>query len=443
MHAASADGGVNEDKLYEFVLACQRNDLCMVQTMLQDKAILDNVNQVCNKARFGLHDVTPLIAACLKGSLDVVQELLHIESVRNNAHQGNAKKTTPLHFASDHGHEYVVQELLKIEAVAQNAHVVDMFGNTPLLCACQGDYRSVVKILLMIEGIRNCAHRANVAGKTALLMASGLGSLFVVQELLNIESVRNSAHRVSTYKFVNWTPLSRASYYGHFSVVKELLKIKKVQESINPSAIAMSPLALACLQYRYKTAKLLLQHNANMYVEIESGQTLFDVLQDRAESGNDQPLTDALDREKIISLRDIVDLYHAVKPNVGSTSSLSWVILDAYEQLQHGNRDLMHYILFKFPKEMSKKTNNTMWQNEMVAGFVDVVNSRSAANLMKFLVKTRADLRQADRYIAVCNYQEIPLPVSTKQNHPISIGIFGHDTRKLSERFESKVDEID
>lgn len=97
------------------------------------------------------HDETPLMMACLKGQLAVVQQLLARDV------DVNKPGWTPLHYAATRGHLTVMQLLLEhhayIDAESPN-------GSTPLMLAAQ--YGSLEAVQLLLDA------GADVSAKNAL-----------------------------------------------------------------------------------------------------------------------------------------------------------------------------------------------------------------------------------------------------------------------------------
>ncbi|RYP18847.1 hypothetical protein DL767_009749 [Monosporascus sp. MG133] len=119
---------------------------------------------------------------------------------------------TPLHWASENGHDTVVKQLLQGGA---DANAKDKAGWTPLHLASRNGRDTVVKQLLEGGADANAKHNY---GKTPLHMASRNGHDTVVKQLLKGYADANAKEDDGE------TPLYLASWNGHDTVVKQLFE---------------------------------------------------------------------------------------------------------------------------------------------------------------------------------------------------------------------------
>jgi len=162
----------------------------------------------------GSDGCTPLLIACKKGHLDVVDFLLSSghcsvwDKDMDPKRQGNA-----IHYAAWGGHEDLVSYLVESRGVQLGD--LDVVGNTPLLYAIYGGHMNVIQALLR-RG-RTLGERNN-KNHTAILQAACGGHLDIVRWLLeqgfSIRETDNDGN----------TALLFAAWGGHKELMEYLLK---------------------------------------------------------------------------------------------------------------------------------------------------------------------------------------------------------------------------
>jgi ankyrin repeat protein len=159
---------------------------------------------------------TPLNLASDNGHLDIVERLLQIDAVRDNAAAFNNRA---LINAAGNGHLNIVERLLQIDAVRYNAAALD---NRAMFAAAANGHLNVIERLLQIETVsENAATENNIA----LYAAAGNGHLNIVERLLQIETVRENAAACRNGALYN------AAISGHLDIVERLLQIDTVREN--------------------------------------------------------------------------------------------------------------------------------------------------------------------------------------------------------------------
>ncbi|XP_027200011.2 LOW QUALITY PROTEIN: uncharacterized protein LOC113794122 [Dermatophagoides pteronyssinus] len=171
--------------------------------------------KVCSR-RIGL---TALHVAAAFGQTECVSEMLPIvpatiKSERPLIDPSGDYGITPLHLASQSGHENVVRLLLNSKGVQVEAPT-EVVGTIPMHMAAQGGHLLVAGLL--ISRTSEQLHRADKYGRTPLHLAASFGHRDMVSLLLgqgaNINSQDNRG----------WSPLHYASRHGFLDVVQLLV----------------------------------------------------------------------------------------------------------------------------------------------------------------------------------------------------------------------------
>ena len=153
----------------------------------------------------------------MNGHLPIVNRLLEISTVFNNAHADNNKA---LRDAAAEEHWDIVERLLEIPAVRDNAHAD---SNSVLIDAIFDGNLTIVNRLLAIPAVLARVHANN---NKALECAASRGDLPIVNRLLEIPAVFNNAHAD------NNCALRNAARSGHLNIIHRLLEIPSVRDHI-------------------------------------------------------------------------------------------------------------------------------------------------------------------------------------------------------------------
>ncbi|CAC5424870.1 unnamed protein product [Mytilus coruscus] len=262
---------------------------------------------------------TPLSAACLRGDLASIEELLKLGAdvnmpdrayllpilaaayschwdamdllIKNNADidKGNHSRTPPLILAATVGHTEAVIQLLKRGATVNlckndgtsavhrasdrghlevlrvlvqeggNINLCNHDGESPLFIASENGHKEIVKYLLQTGADVNLS---NNTSRSPLFAACNQNHLAVVTELLE-----NNAH-VDFVDKNNRTPLYIASRKGRVKLISTLFKY-----GANPNICdnqGRSPLSIATTNRHSEALKVLLNNGANVNLPDEN-----------------------------------------------------------------------------------------------------------------------------------------------------------------------------
>jgi ankyrin repeat protein len=157
-----------------------------------------------------------LLEAVDENNLPEVRRLL---SVGADVNARNVDDCTPLHSASDLGHNQVVKELVEHGADIEKK---DRLGWTPLHCAADSGYLPVVKALLAVgadcRAITNYIEAKNNAGNTPLHTAAVGNHLAIVKALLAVGANCRAINNMGRL------PIDLAARFGDSEVAKYLLQ---------------------------------------------------------------------------------------------------------------------------------------------------------------------------------------------------------------------------
>uniref|UniRef100_A0A7N8XED9 Poly [ADP-ribose] polymerase n=1 Tax=Mastacembelus armatus TaxID=205130 RepID=A0A7N8XED9_9TELE len=209
---------------------------------------------------------------------------------------------TPLHLASEKGHNDVIKVLVKHEA---KVNAMDHLGQTPLHRAAHSGRLQTCRLLLTTVHIPGVLI-GNSEVDRQLLEASRTGDLETVKKLCTVQNVncrdvegRQSTplhfaagyNRLSVVQFLlhhgadvhakdkgGLVPLHNACSYGHYEVAELLVLHGAV---VNVADLwRFTPLHEAAAKGKYDICKLLLQHGADPARKNRDGNTPLDLVKD-------------------------------------------------------------------------------------------------------------------------------------------------------------------
>ncbi|XP_055644880.1 serine/threonine-protein phosphatase 6 regulatory ankyrin repeat subunit B isoform X8 [Toxorhynchites rutilus septentrionalis] len=220
------------------LIACNRGHMDLVNTLLSNHARVDVFD---NEGRSALHlaaehgylqvcDALITNKAFINSKSRVGRTALHLaamngytELVKFLIRDHNAvvdiltlRKQTPLHLAAASGQMNVCKLLLELGA---NIDATDDVGQKPIHVAAQNNYSEVAKLFLQQHP--NLVMATSKDGNTCAHIAAMQGSVKVIEELMKFDrtgviSTRN--------KLTDSTPLQLAAEGGHADVVKVLVR---------------------------------------------------------------------------------------------------------------------------------------------------------------------------------------------------------------------------
>lgn len=220
------------------LIACNRGHMDLVNTLLANHARVDVFD---NEGRSALHlaaehgylqvcDALITNKAFINSKSRVGRTALHLaamngytELVKFLIRDHNAvvdiltlRKQTPLHLAAASGQMNVCKLLLELGA---NIDATDDVGQKPIHVAAQNNYSEVAKLFLQQHP--NLVMATSKDGNTCAHIAAMQGSVKVIEELMKFD--RNGV--ISTRnKLTDSTPLQLAAEGGHADVVKVLVR---------------------------------------------------------------------------------------------------------------------------------------------------------------------------------------------------------------------------
>lgn len=221
-------------------LGCFSGDLNTVQILLQHTT--HAVNSTVSYFGKQHYELEPLIIACKLGHLDIARDLLEA------GYHANVKGRydTPLTAACAKGNLAVVEELIRVREADVNLSVKN---KTPLIEACAKGHKDIVKYL-----IRNGAEVNLEAGdNTPLTAACRENQIEVVKVLIDENAELDKKN--------NFTPLTISCYYGHLGVIKELISAKA---NVNLSCNNYTPLLAACWFGELRVVHFLINKGAEV-----------------------------------------------------------------------------------------------------------------------------------------------------------------------------------
>jgi serine/threonine-protein phosphatase 6 regulatory ankyrin repeat subunit B len=205
---------------------------------------------------------TPLMLACEKGHLGVVQVLVqHMGD--QGLEEADENGLTALHWAALGGHEETVAFLLSKGAPANSK---DTDGQTPLMVACLEGHVGVIRGLLRHMGAA-ALQETDTARCTALHLAVVRSHVGTVVFLLAQGAQANSRNLSSR------TPLMEASIGGHLGVVRVLVHHMGGQGLEEADAEGCTALHLAAMSNQEETVAFLLAQGAQANTRDLSSRT--------------------------------------------------------------------------------------------------------------------------------------------------------------------------
>ena len=271
-------------------LACARNNVQAVDMLIKNGADVDPPNCV------------PLLHWTIgDGNFKMTQALLKHKLIRNRIDvRGSEHDATPLHHAVGLGHNDIALLLLEHNV---NVHAKDNRGSSIILTAASNASGEVIKKLLEkgadvhAKGYRGVnalkyaiinrraeavkvllAHGADpnqtcIGGATALhtsvskeaMEEDNIIGTFIFKQLIE------KGAKVNVKDHENWYPLHLAAKYGKTLEVDCMLKLGAKIDPVENNGV--TPLAYACQQGHFDTAKVLVKAGANVnkMTEDESG----------------------------------------------------------------------------------------------------------------------------------------------------------------------------
>ncbi|UKZ78796.1 hypothetical protein TrVFT333_006541 [Trichoderma virens FT-333] len=191
---------------------------------------------------------------------------------------------TPLQLAARSGDVQMVREILALNSSAVNDPPRGYYGQTALQAACMQGHEEIVRCLLDAGAdVHFCG--GNNFQRTGLQIACGQGSETIVQMLLaagseiNMSPATNHGIRVltQTYQTAHSAPktfavaryngrtaLQGASERGHLSIVKLLLELGAEVNAPSARYKGITALQGACLQGNPEIVELLLESGADV-----------------------------------------------------------------------------------------------------------------------------------------------------------------------------------
>ncbi|KAJ3439643.1 hypothetical protein M0812_15679 [Anaeramoeba flamelloides] len=261
--------------------ACSRGSLEIIETLLG----LESNKTINNKQNFESY-----LKAIKKGNFQVVR--LFLQKGLSRYQKTGKTEETALHIACKFGNKQVVEELIKHQYPVSP---LDAHRNTPLMDACRKGKTGIAEFLLSQR--EDCKiDSLNKRNETALILASKSGHHEIVKLLIqkgatvNLKTKGN--HNCALYEGVK---------NNHIKVVDELLKNGAYVDSV---VDGWTSLLIASQNGYLEIAEKLLQYKANLtYVEPQDG---FDVFFLAAENGHLEVLEYLLQTSKNQNLFDSV-----------------------------------------------------------------------------------------------------------------------------------------
>ncbi|XP_043191074.1 uncharacterized protein LOC122364585 [Amphibalanus amphitrite] len=205
--------------------------------------------------------------AAMKGSVDVIRELMKFNKQMVTSCHNKTSESTPLHMAAEGGHAEVVRVL--IEAGASPTEET-RYGFTPVHLAARAGHNGVLAQLRSQHSSMRITSRKN--GLSALHVAAFYGEADIVRELLQHvpATLKSETPTAATSSFIRelgsesgLTPLHMAAYSGKENIVRLLMNSPGVQVDATTNLNAYIPLHLACVGGHTAVAGLLLSRSTD------------------------------------------------------------------------------------------------------------------------------------------------------------------------------------
>ncbi|XP_065282245.1 ankyrin repeat domain-containing protein 16-like isoform X4 [Dermacentor albipictus] len=201
-HVASRCGSLKVLRT-PLMLACTKNHLEVVQTLVARGA---NTN-LRNKDGW-----TPFHISCREGHVHIMSCLLDMFPDAWNTSSKN--KRTPLHTAALHGHVQCVKLLLSRGCYLPD--VADNCGTTPFMDAAQADQVAIMDCLAELQKVD--ITKMDVLGNSSLHLAAQAGAISAIWSL--IEKYALDVNSINSW---GQTPLHLSAKVGQHDVVKLLI----------------------------------------------------------------------------------------------------------------------------------------------------------------------------------------------------------------------------
>ena len=172
--AKPQDPNLDDHRETPLVFACLSGSMQSVRLLLEAGADTERINA---------DGATALFMASQKGRPEIVRVLLEAAADVDKAN----RRTTPLQTASLSGHVEVVRLLLDAKADKDKA---DQLRRSPLSVACYGGHEEVVRLLLEAGADKDWA---DVSGASPMLMATYRGCAQVIRLLLEAKADKDAA----------------------------------------------------------------------------------------------------------------------------------------------------------------------------------------------------------------------------------------------------------
>jgi ankyrin repeat protein len=224
---------------------------------------------LCNEAQASIKDafgMTPLMLACEKGPVEVVQILLLLGVKEGQGlDERDEKGKTALHHAARRGNKRVVGLLLKKGAKASKK---DKKSKTPLMLACSKGHLEVVEMLVEARKGRGL-EAMNHDGMTALHYAAYKGHKDIVTFLLSKGAQANASDEHG------FTAFMCACLHGHLDVVQILHSATEGQGLEETDSCGQRALDHAARGGKMKVVAFLLRKGAQANTKDNDGATPF------------------------------------------------------------------------------------------------------------------------------------------------------------------------
>lgn len=189
------------------------------------------------------------------GLAEEISELAKVNEEMDVDVRETSSQQTPLMWACSRKNIEVVQQLLKLGA---DVNSVDIKGRTALLEAIENNHEPAVRALVETPGLEiNTVYPAQLDG-TALMLAAKLGYVDIVRVLL-----RHPAINVNHQDNDGATALARATNAGHEDIVEELLARPEIQTNLVNTRAGYSALAWAAVNNLAGLVEKLLARGAD------------------------------------------------------------------------------------------------------------------------------------------------------------------------------------
>ncbi|KAG5768338.1 hypothetical protein H9Q72_004106 [Fusarium xylarioides] len=187
------------------------------------------------------------------------KSLLQERTSEINAQDANGR--TALHIAAQHG---LTDEALSLLRAQADVAISDYDGQQPLYLACAEGHQMIVELLLAMGASIDSASNRN---ETPIAAACRKGHTRIVEMLL----IKNANAAMPDNE--GWTPLHWAARGSHEKIVYHLLRCHPASIDATEAKRNWTPLNAAVYRGNENVAYVLLERNANLYIQNFSGWT--------------------------------------------------------------------------------------------------------------------------------------------------------------------------